>query len=238
MLYFHQKEMLYFPNDKDFFECKNFEVDEIKEYKNTRFYEVSWQTNDVIIYFHWNAWSACDRIWLLDILKKTNNNIIFVEYSWYSNINNNPNIKDILSNVDDIWGYINSSKYENIYVMWRSLWTWPASYYAENFKTDKLILVSAYSELYKIAQSKFPIFPVKLLFTENYKSEDYLKKYNNEILMIHWKVDDVIPYKFWLELYNWLNNNKKRLITKNYWTHHNIFKYEDVVEQIIKFFKN
>ena len=55
--------------------------------------------------------------------------------------------------------------------MWKSLWTCSASYYAKNFKTDKLLLVSSYSQLYKIAQSQYSIFPVKLLFTENYINE-------------------------------------------------------------------
>lgn len=120
--------------------------------------------------------------------------------------------------------------------MWRSLWTWPASYYANKFKADKLLLVSPYSQLYKVAQSQYPLFPIKLLFTENYKSEEYLKNYDNEILMIHWKLDNVIPYEFWFELYEWLNNAKKRLISKGNWTHYNIFEYEDVVDEIIKFF--
>ena len=236
ILYFNQKGMLYYPNEIDFFACNNFTDLEKKQYKTTRFYEIDWETNNVVIFFHWNAWSACDRMGILNILKKTNNSIIFVEYSWYSDINNNPNINDILKNVDDIWEYVLSSKYRKIFVMWRSLWTGPASYYAKKFDINKLLLVSWYSQLYKVAASKYPIFPVKLLFSENYNNEEYLKSYMNEILVIHLKRDEVIPYRFGLELFEWLSSGRGKLISIDEWTHHNIFDNTDVNSEIINYF--
>ena len=239
MLYFNQKEMLYLPdNSKDFFDCQNFTEKEIKQYKSTRFYEVSWIKNNVVLFFHWNAWSACDRTFLLDILKKTNNDIIFVEYSWYWELNNKPNINSILKNVDEIWEYINSNKYDNVYVMWKSIWTGPASYYTKNYNVDKLLLISSYSKLSKIVEFKYSFFPINLLFTENYDSEDYLKEYKNDILIFHWEKDIVIPYEFGLELYNWLKNINKKFISKVDGTHHNLFSFDDVNIEIINYFKN
>ena len=76
--------MLYFPDKTDFLECDNFTEKEKINYSETNFYEVSWNNNNVIIFFHWNAWRACNRTWILEMLKKTWNTIIFVEYFWYA----------------------------------------------------------------------------------------------------------------------------------------------------------
>lgn len=236
LLYFGQKKLIYFPNKDDFFQCKNFINEEKKEYKNTRFYEISWEKNNVIIFFHWNAWSACQRIWITNFLKKTWNTIILVEYSGYSEKNNNPNIDKILKNVEEIWEYIESKNFNKKYVMWVSIGTWPASFFTKKFKTDKLLLISPYSQLYKIAKNQFPIFPIKLLFTENFENENYLKNYDWNLLIIHWKKDKIIPYNFWEELFFSLKNTKnKDFLTKKFWTHNNLFDFSDVKKEIILF---
>jgi len=236
ILYNAQKEMVYFPNEKDFFECKNFKTSEIKEYKNTRFYEVSWEKNNVIVFFHWNAWSACDRTFTLNLLKQTWNTIIFVEYFWYSEKENNPNIKEILNNSQEIWEYIKLKNFEKTYVMWRSLWTWPASFFAKNFEANKLLLISPYSQLYKVAMLQYPLLPVYLLFTENYENEKYLKKYSWDLLIIHWKKDKVVPYSLWMKLHKSLKeNNNKKFVSKEEWTHHNILDFSDIKKEIIVF---
>jgi hypothetical protein len=65
---------------------------------------LGWKNNNVIIFFHWNAWRAYDRIKILENLKKTWSTIILVEYFWYADSEeNSANIKNILKNVDDIW---------------------------------------------------------------------------------------------------------------------------------------
>ena len=243
-LFFNQKNMLYFPDKTDFLECDNFNKNQKKYYKNTKFYEVSWKNNNVIIFFHWNAWRACDRIWILEMLKKTWNTVILVEYFWYADSeDNSANIREILKNVKAIWDYTKNKKFDKTFVMWRSLWTWPASYFAKNFKTDKLLLVSAYDKLYKVWADKYPIFPIKYLFTQNYNSVDYLKNYlgapwgyKKDFLLIHWKKDKVIPYKHWLDLYNNLENNNKEIFSLENWNHNNIFWIKWVEEKIVEYF--
>lgn len=237
-LFFMQKWMLYHPNNISFLDCNTFKEDEQKIYKNTRFYEKKWDKEWIIVFFHWNAWSACNRSVIKWLLEKIWYSIIFVEYTWYTNIGNKkPNIKDILIDVDNIWEYINSKKYKKIYVMWRSLWTWPASYLSSLINVEKLLLISPYSQLYRVAADKYPIFPVKYLFSENYNSEKYLENYKNNLLIIHWKLDKVIPYKFWKELFDWLVTTKKDIISLDNWSHHNIFEYEEVNKKIIEFLK-
>ena len=237
-LYLSQKSMLYFPESKDFYNCNLFEKDEQKEYKQTRFYEKKGEKKGVIVFFHWNAWRACDRSYIKSLLEKTGYSIIFLEYSGYSDLNNtSPNIKDILKDVENIGEYIENKDYKNTYVVWRSLWGGPASYYSSKFKTSKLVLISSYSQLYKVASDKYPIFPIKYLFTENYNSEEYLKNYNGDFLMIHWNLDKVIPYKYGKELYDSIKSKNKVFLEIPTATHHNIFDFDEVNTKILEFLK-
>lgn len=236
-LWFSQKSLIYYPANTDYKICYLFQNEEKKEYKWTRFYEQKWNDN-LIILFHWNAWRACDRSYIKWIFEKTWSSIIFVEYFWYSDSENDPNFKSIINDVDNIWEYIKQKKeYKNIQIVWRSIWTWPASYYAQNYKTDKLLLISPYSSLYKIWKDKYPIFPVKTIFTEDYRPEEYLSNYKNDLLIIHWTEDDIVPLKYWLELYNWLQNSNKNFLEFSKTWHNDIVWKKEVDDAIVEFLK-
>ncbi len=236
-LYFSQKSMIYYPEKKDFYDCINFEENEKKIYKSTRFYEKKWEKEWVIVFFHWNAWRVCDRFYIKSLLDKTGYSFIFVEYSGYSDVkNNSPDIDYILKNVEDIWEYVNK-KYNKIYVLWRSLWTWPASYLTNFLKVEKLVLISPYWEFYKIGQDKYPYYPIKYLFTQNYNSSEYLKDYKWEILIIHGQKDITVPYELWKELFEKLKTEKKQFISLPEANHHNVFDFIVSSNQILDFFK-
>lgn len=237
-LFLIQKSLVYFPDNTEFSTCDLFEKEEHKTYKNTKFYEEKWTNNNLIVFFHWNAGRACGRSYIKSILNKTNDSIIFVEYFGYSDDKNSPNIKSILNDVDNIWEYIEKSdNYKNIYISWRSIWTWPASYYASKFKTDKLLLISPYSSLNKVWANKYPFIPVKYMFSENYESEIYLKNYKNDLLVIHWEVDNVVPTKFWKELYNSVKSDNKELVLLKETNHNDIFNNKEVSEIMINYLK-
>lgn len=238
-LYFNQKKMLYYPDYPravSFSECYSFDKEEQNEFKWTRFYEKKWTNNNVIVFFHWNAWRACDRDTIKGLLEKTWNSFIFVEYFGYSDHWwNKPDIEYILQDTLNIWEYIEGKDFDNVYVAWRSIWTWPASYFAENFKTEKVLLISPYSQLYKVAGDKYPYFPVKIMFTQNYNSEEYLKNYTNDLLVIHWNKDEVVPFSLWKELYSSVNVVNKEFLEVQNWNHNDILFSKWVGEKIVDF---
>lgn len=240
-LYFNQKNMIYYPDyprSSNFYECPFYEKSEKKDYKNTRFYERKWEKNNVIVFFHWNAWSMCDRENIRGLFEKTGNSILMVEYYWYAGLlETKPDIKNTLEDVLNIWEYLQKSDYDNTYVVWRSVWTWPASYFSNNFKTEKLLLISPYSQLYKVAKNQYPYFPIKYLFTQNYNNEEYLKDYLNELLIIHWDNDNIVPIEFWEDLYYWVNTKNKDLLKVVSWDHNNLLYKEEVSRTIIDFLK-
>lgn len=237
-LFFAQKSLVYLPDNTPFRNCINFEEDEKKSYKETNFYEKKWKNENVIVFFHWNAGRACDRDYIKWIFENTNSSIIFVEYFGYWDPDNSPNIKSILNDARNIWEYVNKNKdYQNIFVAWRSVWTWPASYYASRFKTDKLLLISPYPSLAKVWADKYPIFPVKYVFSENYESEKYLSDYKNDLLIIHGEKDKVVPAKFWKELFESVDSEKKEIFLKENLGHNDIFRLKEVWKKVVEFLR-
>ena len=239
-LYFSQTSLVYNPNQKDFFDCDTFSKEEKKSYKTTRFYERKGEKPWIIVFFHGNGWRACDRQKITSTFEKTGYSYILVEYSGYAEGNKKikPDIKTILQNVDDIAEYIKESWYTTVISAWRSLWTWPASYLAWKMPTDKLLLISPYSQLYKVAAFRYPIFPIKQLLTQNYNSVEYLKYYQWASLVVHWDRDKIINQKFWKELFTSIISKEKEFLDVAWWDHHNELYIEWVEEKILTFLLN
>ena len=239
ILYFFQNSLVYFPGQENFSNCDYFIAEETKIYKNTRFYERKGEKDWVIVFFHGNAWRACDRQTIASIFEKSGYSYILVEYSWYAEWNTDitPDIADILQNVDDMEEYLSDSWYGKVIAAWRSIGTWPASLLAWKINSEKLFLLSPYSQLYKVAADKYPIFPIKQLFTQNYNSEKYLENYTWEVLIIHGDRDSVVPQVFWKELYNWLKTGNKQFFDVEWWNHNNELYIEGVIESMLKFIR-
>ena len=59
-----------------------------------------------------------------------------------------------------------------------------------------MVLESPYNSLAEVAASKYPMFPVRLLFAHEFASEAHIKKTDAEMLLIHGARDGVIPVRF------------------------------------------
>ncbi|MCD5380338.1 alpha/beta hydrolase [Candidatus Gracilibacteria bacterium] len=191
----------------------------------------------MIVWFHGNAGRACDRQKIAGILEKTGYSYILVEYTGYAEGNSDiePDIESILDNVSDISDYVKDEGYEKVISAGRSIGTGPASLLAGKVNSDKLFLFSPYGELYKVAEDKYPIFPIKYLFTQKYNSVEYLKGYKGEVLIIHGDNDRVIPNKFGKKLFDSLITDNKEFIDIEGGNHNNELYIKGVEEKIIKF---
>ncbi|MFK7779835.1 MAG: alpha/beta hydrolase [Candidatus Gracilibacteria bacterium] len=235
-LFFVQKSLVYYPDNTAFNDCSTFEQNEQKEYNGTHFYEHKGENNNLIVFFHGNAGRACDRSYMKQILEKTHSSIIFVEYFGYSDNDNSPNIESILQDVKNIGNYVQKSDYENIFLFGRSIGSGPASYYAQNFLVDKLLLISPFSNLYEPGKNIYPYLPIKYIFTENFSPKEYLENYKNDLLIIHGDSDKTVPTKYGINLYEGLKNENKNLVLVKGGDHNNLFPDDNIEEKIINFF--
>jgi len=57
----------------------------------------------------------------------------------------------------------------------------------------KLVLVTPFDSLASVAQSHYPMFPVRWLMQDRYESIRYLPKYSGQLLILRAGRDEVIP---------------------------------------------
>ncbi len=220
-LYFFQNNLIYYPSNQDFYDCPGFEDYEKKSVNNTLFYLKKQKINDVIIYYHGNAGSACDRSVLKDFFEETNKSLIFVEYTGYSDTTIRPNKELILEDVKNIKSYAEKN-FDKIYVYGQSIGSGAASYHAKIGRVDKLILTTGFSSLKEVAQSKYRIYPASLILRENYDNTYWLRDYEGEVVFFHGDRDNIIPSRFSKYLYESIKTEKEYYLIKGY-GHNNIW---------------
>ena len=60
-LFLNQKSMLYYPDNQDFANCDRFDDYQKINFQGTRFYLKEESLDSVLVYYHGNAGSSCDR---------------------------------------------------------------------------------------------------------------------------------------------------------------------------------
>lgn len=211
-LFLNQNSMLYHPNNQIFEECSGFKDYEKLDYNGTRFYFKPRSMEKVIIFYHGNAGSACDRSFFKSVFEQSNASLIFVEYAGYSNDNRKPSKKLILKDVKNINTFVQDNSFINITIYGESIGSGAASYHSYIGDVNNLIFVSPFSRLVDVAQSKFIIYPVSLILKENYDNIKWLQNYENNIIIFHGDKDLVIPSRFSKKLFEKIPTNNKKYI--------------------------
>ena len=211
-LFFNQKSILYYPNNQDFNQCNGFSDYEKMNFNGTRFYFKQGTQDKVIVYYHGNAGSACDRSYLKSTFEQSNASLIFVEYTGYSDDNVKPSKKLILKDVENIHEYIAEKNYKNIIVYGQSIGSGAASYHAYLGKVNDLILATPFSKLVDVVQSKYIIYPAFILLREKYDNKKWLENYEGSLLIVHGDNDLVIPNKFSQDLFEDISNKNKNYV--------------------------
>ncbi len=204
-------------------------------FNGTRFYFKKVSKDIVIVHYHGNADTACNNSSLKNFFEEFKTSVIFAEYSGYSDDGKKPSIKLILKDVENIHNFIKKKGFKHVIVFGQSLGSGAASYEAFLGGVDCLILATPFSSISDVAKSKYPIFPVSLLLTENYDNEKWLKKYRGNILILHGNRDSVIPYRFSKKLFNSLKTKNKEYVLIEGKGHNDIWSSPIFIVKVINF---
>ncbi len=237
-LYFNQANFFYYPDKQDFDDCQSFNDYQKVRTGGTRMFYKEKSTDDVIVYYHGNTGSACDRTHIKRILKDSEKSIVFVEYAGYANDGRVLSKSLIFQDVRNVNVFINAKGFENIIVVGESIGSGSASYHSSIGSVNKIILVAPFSKIEEIARHRYPIFPISVMIKENYNNVEILDGYNGEILVIFGTEDMVIPTKFSEKLYETLNVKDKKSLSIFGANHNNIFNQVETIEGIEKFIKD
>jgi len=227
--------MIYYPDNQSFENCSGFIDYQKMNFNGTRFYYKQNSLDNVIVYYHGNAGSSCDRSYFKSFFEQSNSSVIFVEYAGYSNDNIKPSKKLILQDVDNINSFVKENSFKNVIVYGQSIGSGAASYHSSIGDVNSLILVGSFSSLDDIAQSKYIIYPASLLLREKYDNAEWLQGFEGNVIILHGDNDKLIPHKFSQKLFNEITTEKKEYILISGKGHNDIWNSPVFREKLVEF---
>ena len=75
-----------------------------------------------------------------------------------------------------------------------------------------MILVTPFSKLVDVVQSKYIIYPAFILLREKYDNIEWLEDYEGSLLIVHGDNDLVIPNRFSQDLFESILNKNKEYV--------------------------
>jgi len=209
-LYFNQRAMLYYPDNQDFEDCPGFVDYQKLNHKGTRFYLKEKTKNKIVVYYHGNAGSACDRSFVRTTFEQPSVSVMFVEYAGFANDDKKPSKNLILKDVENMVDYIEEKGYEKIIVYGQSIGSGAASYHAKIGQVDTLILATAFSSTEDVVRARFGIYPVSLMLRETYDNVAWLGNYSNKLVILHGDKDTIVPPRFSRKLFESTHTKDKQ----------------------------
>ena len=236
-LFFSQRSMIYLPEKQDFNDCPGFADYQKMEHNGTRFYFKQQSTEKVIVYYHGNAGSACSRSYAKKLFEQANHSVLFVEYAGYANDKRKTSSELILQDVQNVKKFVEKKGFSHTTLYGESIGTGAASYHAHIGNADAMILVSPFSTLADVAQSKYRIYPAKVLLTEQYDNIGWLSDYHGKLLVLHGDKDRIIPSTFSKTLFETVPTEEREYVLIKGKGHNDIFNTAQFSEKITSFLK-
>ena len=124
-------------------------------------------------------------------------------------------------------------KDKNLILYGESLGTAVAIEAAQNKDLAGIILESPFTSMIDLAQKYYPFFPVKLLLKDKYETIKKLPTINSPLLVLHGKLDTIVPFSMGKKLFEKANDPKFKYFVNN--DDHMMRYDQELLDEIKKF---
>ena len=164
-----------------------------------------------------------------------NVNFLIISWGGFSENKGKPNEMGLYEDAKSAiqWLKAKSIKEKNIILYGESLGTGVAVEIAQNKNYAGVILESPFTSMVNMGKKHYPFFPVSLLLKDKFES---YKKINNifvPVLIMHGKVDKIVPYDMGKKMYE-LANEPKFFYSQEYGDH--MIEYDEKLLSALKKF--
>ena len=234
LVYFFQTRLLFFPRqNSSIYENKKISI------KNgditLKAFLINKGRDKLLIYFGGNSEDVSENI--PDFNAFDDCTLLLTNYRGYGGSEGHPGEKEIFNDALFIYDWImsNNDKYTNIIIIGRSLGSGVASYLASKRKVDKLILVTPYDSIENVAKEMHPYLPVSLILKHKFNSKEYIKTYQNDVLVLLAEHDRVVSYYRSEKLMEYINKENLKKATIRGTSHNNINSDQNYWREIRNF---
>ena len=242
--YVFQRNLLYHPTENNYFGDKlTVSVSKVKIKTQDNIELLSWYHNKdidkykTILFLHGNAGSLENRIHKINHFKDMNVNFLLVSWRGFSKNKGKPTEKGLYEDARSAVEWLKSKNVgeNNIIIYGESLGTGIATEIAQNKNFAGIILESPFTSMIDAGKDKYPYLPVKLLLKDKYESNKKIKNINSPILIMHGKVDKIVPFHMGKKMYE-LANEPKYYYFSEYDDH--MMEYNESLLKVLKDFIN
>jgi len=223
-VYLFQRNLLYHPLNNDYQGDEiNFDYNEIFIQNNEDIKLKAWLhekdliNKKTIIFFHGNAGNLKNRNYKLNELSKLDINFLIIAYRGFSGNQGKPSeqglYEDARSALD--WLKIKGVKEKNLILYGESLGTAVAIETAQSKDLAGIILESPFTSMVELAQKYYPFLPVKFLLKDRYETIKKLPNINSPLLVLHGKLDNIVPFSMGKKLFDEANEPKFKYFINN-----------------------
>jgi len=245
IMFFFQSNLLYHPSVDNYLKDQvTNEPTKIEKVKITTvdnidlvawFYNKDIEKFKTILFFHGNAGSLENRTYKLNHFKNLNVNFLIIAWRGFNGNDGKPNEVGLYRDAKSAIEWLNSKGVtkENIILYGESLGTGVAVEVAQNKNYAGVILESPFTSMVNMGKKYYPFFPVRFLLKDKFES---YKKINNifvPVLIMHGKVDKIVPYDMGEKMYE-LANEPKFFYSQEYGDH--MIEYDEKLLTALKKF--
>ena len=238
-IFISHRSMIYHPNlvQSNFYHCPAFDGSEKINTNGTRAY-YKHTSDKILVVYHGNAGSACDRSYLRSVFEENEYSYLFVEYAGYGGDEKKPSRELLFRDAENIVSFLKTKNYTQTLLFAESIGSGVASYHATLMPVDRILFIAPFDSLVNVAKTKLPVYPMFLLeklSKENYDNLALLRDYTGEIRIIHGAKDNVIPLKRGKALFENINIPNKEFIVIDGAGHNDIYDFEITWKSISDF---
>ena len=215
--YFFQRNLLYHPKENNYFgDPLLVSVEKVKIKTQDNIELLSWYHNKnindykTILFLHGNAGSLENRIHKINHFKEININFLLVSWRGFNGNKGKPTEQGFYEDARSAVKWLNSKgiSENNIIIYGESLGTGVATEIAQNKNFAGIILESPFTSMIDAGKTKYPYLPVKFLLKDKYESDKKIKNIKSPILIMHGKVDNIVPFYMGKKMYDLANQPK------------------------------
>jgi fermentation-respiration switch protein FrsA (DUF1100 family) len=219
LVYVAQRAMMYFPErlhtapaDADFAQAEEIAL---ASRDGTRI--VAWHVpprddRPVVLYFHGNGGALRHRVPRFAPLVADGTGLLALSYRGYGGSDGSPSEEGLIADAGALYEYAAARYPSGRTVLWgESIGGAVAIALAAQKPVAALILEAPFTSAADIGASAYPIFPVRLLMKDQFRSDLRIKDVKAPLLIMHGAIDNIVPVAFGEKLFS-LANEPKRFV--------------------------
>jgi len=165
-----------------------------------------------VLFCHGNGGNIAHRLDSINIFHNLGLNCFIFDYRGYGDSQGKPSEEGTYLDAMAAYNWLIEEKKtpaENIIIFGRSLGGTIAAQLAGKVDARALVVESAFTSYVDIAKEYYPYMPVRWFARFGYRLIDYIRDVHCPVMLIYSRNDEIVPYKFGLELYEAANEPKE-----------------------------